>query len=100
MFSNIGGKIKMLAKALCIIGIIYSVVCGANMLIAAVGATTVSYYSFGVAGVAGVLVIVLGSLASWLASLGLYGFGHLITTTEDSNRLLSIIASGKVDDKQ
>ena len=61
MFDNIGSKIKGLAIASTVIGIFASLVIG-GLLIESIG----------------ILVIILGCIFSWIASLTLYGFGHLI----------------------
>lgn len=68
MFSNIGGKIKALAKVICWLGIIAAVIAGIVQL--AVGAT-----------VTGLLTMVFGALGSWVGSFLLYGFGELIDKT-------------------
>ena len=70
MFTNIGGKIKGLAKAVCYIGIIVSVICGFGMICSNNSDTVV-----------GVVVLLGGSLVSWLGSLVSYGFGELIENT-------------------
>ena len=81
MFSNIGGKIKGLAKWSCWMGIIASLIVGiiANKL------------HFGVR----LTLIVVGSLISWLSSLALYGFGELIDEVKKNNRLLEQLREGK-----
>lgn len=69
MFDNIGGKIKGLAKVICWIGIIASVIIGFTMF------TTEMF-------LVGFLIIVLGSLFSWIGSFTAYGFGQLIENTD------------------
>lgn len=79
MWSNIGNKIKVLAKVICWIGIILSVIGG--IAIIAGGNAVRSYgYTYGTGGttLTGILVIVLGALGSWVGSLTLYGFGELV----------------------
>lgn len=70
MFDNIGGKIKGLAKVLCLVGIAVS----------AIGAIALwyanSYYQSTI--VPGFIVLIVGSVGSWLSSLFTYGFGELI----------------------
>lgn len=68
MFDDIGGKIKGLALVTCIIGIAVSVISGFGMF--------ASNGSFG-----GIIVIIAGSLASWIGSFFTYGFGELIDHT-------------------
>lgn len=67
MFDNIGGKIKGLASILTWIGIVASVIIG------------IIFIADGDGG--GILIMILGSLTSWLSSLLLYGFGELIENT-------------------
>ena len=79
MWSNIGNKIKVLAKVICWIGIVLSVIAGIAVL---AGTSTVQAYgyTYGTGGgvLTGILVIVLGALGSWIGSLTLYGFGELV----------------------
>ena len=73
MFDNIGGKIKGVAKTVTVILIVLSVVYGAVTWkgLADVHQGTLGFVMFLVIGG-------LGSLAAWLGSLVLYGFGQLI----------------------
>ena len=78
MFDNIGGKIKALAKVVCFLGIAGSVIAG---LVAMAQAGEVSKYSDDVAtatAFSGFLIMVIGSLLSWIGSFFTYGFGELI----------------------
>lgn len=75
MFDNIGSKIKTLAKVVCWIGIIASVIIGFILLVQ--DEDTV---------LAGLLTMILGSLGSWIGSFMTYGFGQLI---ENSDILVS-----------
>lgn len=70
MFDNIGRKIKKLAEINTIIGIGASFLGGILMLFM----TTQFLRSF--------LVFLLGSIASWIGSFVLYGFGQLIENTD------------------
>ena len=63
MFDNIGNKCKVVAKVLCWVGIIASVITG------------IIYIASGNIGF-GIGYIIGGSLVSWLGSLGLYGIGE------------------------
>ncbi len=84
MFNNIGRKIKVLAKILCWVGIVLSVITGVAIL--ASGSythltingeyTTVSNVP------AGILTIVIGCLISWIGSFFTYGFGQLIENSD------------------
>lgn len=69
MFENIGGKIKTLATVITIIGIVGSVIFGLIILAR----------DF----LLGLLIIIVGSLASWIGSFFAYGFGQLIENTEE-----------------
>lgn len=80
MFDNIGGKIKMLAKVVCWIGIIVSAVIAIIMFANAVK------YSNDIYTLLGLAYIILGTLLSWIGSFFTYGFGELIEkTTEIAN---------------
>ena len=83
MFDNIGGKIKKLAKVLCWIGIIFSVILGVLMMVSGGSYSRYGYSSSGGGVLAGLLTIVLGSLLSWIGSFFTYGFGQLIENTDD-----------------
>ena len=71
-FQNIGKKIKTLAVIVSIVGVVVSIIFGMTVMT-------------GNAGV-GLLIAILGSLASWVSSFFTYGFGELIEkTTEIAN---------------
>ena len=67
MFSNIGGKIQGVAKAVCWGGIIVSILTAIILLMADDDLALV-----------GLLTALVGSVGSWISSLFLYGFGELI----------------------
>lgn len=71
MFDNIGRKIKGLAKCLCWIGIVFSVISGIIVLVDGLI-------------LAGLLRIAIGVLASWGGSLYIYGYGELIVSHEEN----------------
>ncbi|MFR5787716.1 MAG: hypothetical protein ACLUHE_11880 [Christensenellales bacterium] len=73
MFDDIGGKIKTLAKITCGLGIAASII-GAIAL-------WMQNSNYNPTTIIGVLVLVLGSLASWIGSFFTYGFGQLIENT-------------------
>ena len=76
MFENIGRKIKALAKVICWIGIIASVVVGVIIIY---DWSVQSYrYRDSAELITGIVVIILGSLLSWVGSFVLYGFGELV----------------------
>lgn len=74
LYSNIGNKIKILAKVTAIIGTILSIIFG-------IDAIADKEWKFGI------YVILLGSILSWIASFVLYGFGQLI---ENSDKLVEL----------
>lgn len=71
MYSNIGGKIKILAKVLAWIGIIACFIVGVT-LIALEPAL----------GLVGFLIMILGGILSWISSFVLYGFGELVENSD------------------
>ena len=71
MFENIGGKIKVLAVVVCIIGIILSVFYALNLWASGYN------NSFWL----GLVALVGGSVLSWIGSFFAYGFGELIERT-------------------
>ena len=82
MFSNIGGKIKTLAKVLCIIGIVLSIIWG--LIAMSTNAIALSHGNDSefvvviVAFLIGISAAAIGGLLSWIGSFCLYGFGELI----------------------
>lgn len=71
MFDNIGGKIKTLAKVICWLGIIASVIIGFVLMVQDEDTAFV-----------GILIMILGSLGSWISSFMTYGFGQLIENSD------------------
>lgn len=92
MFSNIGRKIKVLAQVVCWVGIIAAVISGIIIMAGGASISMGGYeYSSSASGLtvlAGFLVILLGSLFSWIGSFVLYGFGELIESNADIRALL------------
>lgn len=74
MFNDVGSKCKAAAKVLCWIGIVSSVISGIALMLIAAKNTMLGIY--------GILVIVFGSLFSWLLSLVFYGFGELVDNSD------------------
>lgn len=70
MFDNVGSKIKALASFFCWGGIIASIIGG----IILIGLDEDLIF-------AGIAVIVIGSLLSWISSFVLYGFGELVANS-------------------
>ena len=75
MFKNIGAKIKKIAEIYTILGIVVSVIWGITTM--------------AISGIGGLLVIVIGCLASWIGSFLLYGFGQLV---ENSDKLVKALS--------
>ena len=78
MFDNIGGKIKTVATTIAWLGIIGSIIIG----IIIIAEANDSYYPSATETLSGWLVIIVGSLSSWVSSFTLYGFGQLIENTD------------------
>lgn len=70
MFENIGGKIKILAKVICWIGIIASVISAIALWVVNSRYNPTIALGFG--------VLIGGCLASWIGSFFAYGFGELV----------------------
>lgn len=71
MFDNIGSKIKTVAKVVCWIGIIASIIIGFVLMVQDDDTAF-----------AGILTMILGSLGSWIGSFMTYGFGQLIENSD------------------
>lgn len=84
MFNNIGKKIKTLAKVICWLGIIGSIITG--IVLIAVGLDDLSSRYSSDEGVimivAGLLTMVVGSIISWVGSFKLYGFGDVVDNVQ------------------
>jgi hypothetical protein len=87
MFSNIGSKIQKLAKFVCWAGIILFIIAGIGYIVA--GDEANGIYPGIPGAIAGIIVMVVGSVCSWLSSLCLYGFGTLIVKAESIDSKLS-----------
>lgn len=75
MFSNIGSKLKVLAKILCYAGISLSLIIGSVIMVLGGANGELAF-------VIGLLTIVGGSLASWIGSFWAYGFGTLVENSD------------------
>ncbi len=92
MFDNIGGKIKVLAKVLCWIGIIGFVILAFVMF--DIGS---KYYSNVTERILGWVFLIGGPLISWIISFFIYGFGELI---EKATQIEINTRKVKKDDKE
>ena len=72
MFDNIGGKIKFLAIIICILGIIASIAYGCSIIILR-GTSSL---------LLGLVIIIGGSILSWISVFMTYGFGQLIENSD------------------
>lgn len=77
IFGDIGGKIKALATVIAWIGIVASVISGFTMM--SIDEDLIF---------AGILVLGLGSLVSWISSFVFFGFGQLV---ENIDKLVEIL---------
>ena len=82
MYSNIGGKIKGLAKAICIIEAALSAIGG--VLLVALDDDLIMY---------GMALAIIGPIIAWLASWAMYGFGELIERVTEISWVLRRIDS-------
>ena len=74
MFNDIGKKLKGLALTMCILGIIASIAVGVVLIIIGIEEESIIWLF-------GIILIIFGSIASWISSWLLYGFGELIDKT-------------------
>ncbi|MBR1585687.1 MAG: hypothetical protein IJ662_09125 [Clostridia bacterium] len=93
MFDNIGGKCKTLAKVLCWLGIIASIIGGIAMIVS--GANM--YRDGEIYIVSGILIAIIGPLLSWLGSLVLYAIGE---AAENSVIAANLAAKAYVEREQ
>lgn len=71
MFENAGGKIKLVAFVLCILGIVASVFYGIFVFVQ----DSRLFFS-------GLVIMLVGSVCSWIVALFAYGFGQLIENSD------------------
>ncbi len=83
MFDDIGNKIKTLAKVVCALGMIGSIIGGIVICLEAVNRHSDSSFALGV------LVALVGCILSWISVFVLYGFGELVDKTSSIERMLS-----------
>ena len=77
-FDNPGGKIKMVAKVLFIIGIIFSILGWFYFLLESRDAQDNQVFLINIS----MIVLIAGSISSWLINLFIYGFGSLIENSD------------------
>ena len=82
IFDNIGGKIKAVAKVFFWIGTVISILFAVSFFL---GYAQLKDYSSSAATgelITGILVLVLGPLATWLSVIMMYGFGQLVENSD------------------
>ena len=82
MFTNIGQKICFLAKTLCWLGLILSLIIGSASLAMAESGIAI-YFS--------ILIMIFGPLLSWVGSFVLYGYGELIESTQNTEQKVGLL---------
>lgn len=87
MFKNIGKNLKNIAKILCIIGMVISVIYGISIafLIVGAGSESTNIFKIIAALVLGIVLAAILCFLCWLGYATLYGFGKLI---ENSDKML------------
>jgi hypothetical protein len=83
MFDRIGSKLKSLAEVLCALGIAASVIWGVFLFDAGNVRGFVHEHTI----LLSLCVAVGGSIASWIVTLFIYGFGQLIENTDPTAHL-------------
>lgn len=92
MFNNMGNKIKKLAKVICWIGIIGSIITGLILIAIGCEGLSHSYYSNDdeiITIIAGLLIAIVGSIISWIGSFKLYGFGDLVNNVQEIRYIIA-----------
>ena len=93
MYDNIGGKIKGLAVAMCILEAIASIIAGFGMMIDSV-------YMI----LPGLLLMVVGPVVAWVSSWLLYAFGELAEKTceneENTRKILNLLQDSNKGNNQ
>ena len=90
MFDNVGGKIKVVAKVSCYVGIVLSLFgCLGNIV------TAIENYN-PTSAIFWLIGFVLFPILSWLSSLLLYGIGQLV---ENSDTLVDLMTYDEDDDE-
>lgn len=77
MYNNVGKKIKIIAIVFAILGVVASIIFGCM------------FFSLPNGALVGFLILVLGSIASFVLSLFSYGFGQLIESIHNIERKMT-----------
>ncbi|MEG0835493.1 MAG: hypothetical protein RR413_08605 [Christensenellaceae bacterium] len=89
MFSNVGEKLKKLAKVLMWGGIIFSVIYGVFIMAGMPVAEGMENVGKGASIISGILTMILGAFMSWVSSWAVYAVGQISTDVKklaDKNR--------------
>ena len=76
MYNNIGGKIKMLAKILAVVGVVISLLGGIGAIIFGIYSQDSTIVLIMI--ISGVAFALIGALFAWIGSWLLYGYGEII----------------------
>ena len=79
MFDNIGSKLRMLARIICLVGILISVIAMIGIWITGGGMADRGGFTIFASGL---VTGVLGALCAWGLGVMTYGFGQLVDDTE------------------
>lgn len=84
MFKNIGKKIKMLAKIICWFQISLYALAGFILIFVGIIDNTMWYFI-----PTGIATALLGALFAWIASFFMIGYGELVQSVTNIDKLLS-----------
>ena len=84
MFENIGKKIKTLAKVLCWVGIVISIIYAIALFLIAMDSYDEETFI-----IMGIVTLIVGPLTSWISSFFMYGFGELIDKASDIEKKIN-----------
>lgn len=87
MFSNIGGKIKVLAKVDCFVGFLIT------LIVAITNFVLAAQIHSGILVVVGILFLILGAVLSWVISFFIYGFGEITSNVASLNEKVDALES-------
>ena len=91
MYSNIGGKIKVLAWIIAVLGIIGSFVSGLGVAFMCIEELEYTAEGMLAGALSGILTLAVGTVISWVGTFILYGFGQLIDNSDKQVALLEAI---------
>lgn len=77
LFKDVGEKMQILAKFVCCIGIIASLIGGGILFFVSFEEGEIAYF------LGGIGAIIFGSLFSWISSWALLGFGKIVENAEE-----------------